>query len=178
MIAKVYGKQHGLEIITARAFNHCGPRQSPHYFVATLTHQITQAVLGLDSREVRVGNLDVVRDFTDVRDVARAYVSLLLRGQVGEVYNVCSGKPVSLQTVVNLMQEICGHGFRMVSDQAKTAGGQPSTVFGDPRRLQQTTGWTQTIPLIDTLRDTFHYWRERLESAVETPARTAAEVSA
>ena len=120
---------------------------------------------------ISVGNLDVVRDFSDVRDVVRAYAALLETGQAGEVYNVCSGRGVSLREIAERLVELSGARAELRVDPDRLRPADIPALVGDPARLQRATGWQPRIGLEQTLRDLLDYWRSRLReepSAVAT----------
>jgi len=168
LLAQAYHRQHNADVLIARAFDHCGPRQGPHDFVSRLARQVARSIKSKAPAVVSVGDLDVQRDFTDVRDVVRAYADLLLHGESGRVYNVCSGVAVFLRDVVDLVRELTSSDFRVTADAHWTAGRQPQAIFGDPGYIRDTTGWSPEIPLIDTLSDTLYYWQERLDGDTES----------
>lgn len=172
-VAAVCRQQHGLDVVIARSFNHSGPRQEPKYFVATLAQQVARISLDLCPPEVHVGNLDVVRDFCDVRDVVRAYATLLAGGKTGQAYNVCSGTPVSLRRIVEMTRAISGCDFRVVHDVAKTRRVEVETMFGDPSLMRRTTGWATSIRIEDTLRSTLDYWKEACSATAPVLQATA-----
>ncbi len=161
-LAQVYVAQHKLDVLIARSFNHCGPRQSPDYFVAGVAQQLAVIAAGEAPPVLRVGNLDAVRDFTDVRDVVAAYAALLERGRTGRVYNVCSGRPVPLKTIVETLRASSRGDLRVEVDPRNAGRADVPTVFGDPTRLRQTAGWEPSYDLIETVHDTLRYWKERI----------------
>ena len=142
-----FGHSSGLRVVVARAFNHTGPGQSPAFVVPSLAAQI------LTGGPVRVGNLDVARDFTDVRDVVRAYRLLVLRGAPGAVYNVCSGRAVSVRTLVAMLEEITGTVATPVVDPARVRADEPLEIRGSHERLTAATGWHPSTDLRETLAD-------------------------
>ncbi|MBI1950554.1 MAG: GDP-mannose 4,6-dehydratase, partial [Acidobacteria bacterium] len=142
-----FGDLSGLHVVIARAFNHTGPGQPPAFVVPSLAAQI------LAGGPVRVGNLDVARDFTDVRDVVRAYRLLVLRGAPGAVYNVCSGQAVSVRTLVSMLEEITGTVANPVVDPARVRADEPLEIRGSHERLTAATGWHPSINLRETLAD-------------------------
>jgi len=148
----------GLEVIRVRPFNHTGPGQGPGFVVPSLAKQIAEAVAsGADS--LVTGNLDARRDLTDVRDVVRAYRSLVASGAPGEVYNVCRGESVPIHSVAERLLGLAGVEVPIVVDPARLRPSDIPDMRGDPGRLHATTGWVPEIPLEDTLRDVLAYWR-------------------
>ena len=182
---------HGLHVVRARSFNHLGPGQSDRFVCSALASRIAAAELaGGDS--IRVGNLDARRDFTDVRDVVRAYRCLALLGRPGAAYNVCTGATVSIREVAERLVEIArrsqdGSGragperagpvptnpkpspkpprlnhIRLVEDPSLHRPVDVAVSCGDPTAIRSDTGWQPELSLERTLVDLLDYWRERL----------------
>jgi GDP-4-dehydro-6-deoxy-D-mannose reductase len=141
-----------------RPFNHAGPRQAPQFAVASFAQQIARIELGRQAR-LKVGNLKAKRDFTDVRDMAAAYLLALTRGKPGEVYNLGSGKAVALAEIVQALIRISKREIQLEKDPSRTRVAEAEVYVCDPRRFQRLTGWKPRIPLERTLRDTLNYWR-------------------
>lgn len=152
---------HGLEVVRVRAFNHVGPGQAPSFVVSSLARQIAVAERE-GGTELRVGNLTPRRDFTDVRDVVRAYRMLIEGGQPGDVYNVCSGHDVGINELARLMLERAGLDLTLAIDPELARPVEVPVVRGDPSRLRAATGWTPLIPLESTIDDVLGYWRAEL----------------
>jgi GDP-4-dehydro-6-deoxy-D-mannose reductase len=158
-LVSMYAKL-GVEAVIARPFNHIGPGQQPGYLVADLTKQIVE--LERDGGQVlRVGNLSSKRDFTDVRDVVRAYLLLAAKGTVGGVYNVCSGRSRSGQEILDLLLQASGAQIRTEQDPARMRPADVPDLRGDATKIRLDTGWTPEIPIEQTLSDTLAYWRAR-----------------
>ena len=152
---------HGLPVVRVRAFNHVGPGQSERFVVSSLARQIALAERG-DAPSLEVGNLTPRRDFTDVRDVVRAYRLLVERGAPGEVYNVCSGRDISVEELAQRMLARAGLDLEVKVDPALARPVEIPVLRGDPARLHDATGWKPEISLDDTLGDVLDYWREEL----------------
>jgi GDP-4-dehydro-6-deoxy-D-mannose reductase len=151
----------GLEVIRARPFNHTGPGQREDFVVPSLARQVVEARRrGLDA--LAVGNLDVRRDITDVRDVVRAYRLLLERGVPGEVYNVCSGRSLSIAELASRLLAAEGLGLPLRSDPGRVRPVDLPDLRGDPSRLAEATGWSPEVPLEQTLADVLDYWHATL----------------
>jgi GDP-4-dehydro-6-deoxy-D-mannose reductase len=146
-------------IVTSRSFNHSGPGQSPSFFLSSLAKQFAE--IESDSRppKLKVGNLNVKRDFTDVRDIVIAYDMLLDKGKAGETYNVCSGVSVSLADIVQMFQAITGVNVAIESDPNRIRSNEIVEICGDPRKLRDLTGWCPMIPLEQTIWDLVNHWR-------------------
>jgi len=152
---------HGLPVIRVRAFNHIGPGQAPSFVVSSLARQIARA--GLEGgRSIEVGNLAPQRDFTDVRDVVRAYRLLVERGAPGEVYNVCSGEAVAIEDVAKRLLDLAGVDLRLHVDPGRVRSVETPVLRGDPARLVAATGWAREYPLGHTLGDVLESWRAQL----------------
>lgn len=147
-------------VITARAFNHTGPGQSPDFVLPAFAKQFAEMEADLCPPVLKVGNINVKRDFTDVRDVVVAYCELLEKGTAGESYNICSGRAVLLADIVNLLQKNCSVAVKIEVDADRVRSSDVPEVVGDPRKVQMTTGWNPKIPLETTLKDLQDYWRE------------------
>lgn len=141
----------GVPVIRVRPFNHLGPGQSPTFAVPALAGRILEA-LRTGSGVLRTGNLSARRDFTDVRDVVRAYRLLVERGEPGAVYNVCSGRDVSIESVVKDLMAISGSDLRVERDPDLTRPVDVPALRGDASRLEGATGWVPTVPLEESLR--------------------------
>lgn len=151
-----------LDVVVARPFNHIGPRQSPDFVASSVARQIALAERGAGPAELQVGNLSAVRDFTDVRDVVRAYEALAAHGAAGECYNVCSGRGVAIQDLVDGLVARSRIPIRVVSDPARFRPVDVPVVVGSAARLAALCGWQADIPLDRTLDDLLAWWRQRI----------------
>ena len=160
MVCVQAGLGRGLDVIRARAFNHLGPGQSDRFVAAALASRIA-ANERTGAEEVRVGNLQARRDFTDVRDVVRAYRQLAERGAPGEAYNVCSGTARGIYELAEALIARAGHPMRLTADGKLLRPVDVAEVRGDPSKLRDATGWRPEVPLERTLDDLLDYWRCR-----------------
>ncbi|MGA2804502.1 MAG: GDP-mannose 4,6-dehydratase [Acidimicrobiales bacterium] len=151
----------GLRVVRARAFNHVGPGQVDDFVVAALARRMVEAELRKGG-EVKVGNLTASRDFTDVRDVVRAYRLLALYGAAGEAYNVCSGRAISIADLASQMAGMLSCEVSFVTDPELFRPVEVPVLVGDSSKLVAATGWQPTIALAKTLSDVLEYWRGRL----------------
>jgi GDP-4-dehydro-6-deoxy-D-mannose reductase len=159
MLASYYGKR-GLEVVVARPFNHIGPGQQTGYLVSDLCSQIAE----LERRgagTLAVGNLSSSRDYTDVRDVAAAYHSLIRDGEPGEIYNVCSGTSRSGEQILSMLRSLTTVELPVTQAAALNRPTDPDALSASNEKLRRHTGWAPSIPLEQTLRDTLDYWRNR-----------------
>lgn len=150
-MAQYYGSR-GFEVIIARPFNHIGPGQGPGFIAPDLAEQIVSAKRGR-SKAIKVGNLDARRDYTDVRDIARAYRLLLEKGKPGEVYNICSEKAVSGHQILDGLLSAADYAADVEQDKSKLRPVDNPIIYGSHQKLTKLTGWHPEIPLKDTLKD-------------------------
>ncbi|MGH9512035.1 MAG: GDP-mannose 4,6-dehydratase [Terriglobales bacterium] len=148
-------------VITARAFNHTGPGQTPDFVLPSIARQFAEIQAGLQPAKLVLGNVGVKRDFTDVRDVAAAYTTLLNNGVPGEIYNVCSGVSVRLAEIVRLFEEECNLKIEIQTDPSKLRGDEADEICGNPEKIRAETGWFPQIPLGKMIADLMDYWRRR-----------------
>ncbi|MEW6682919.1 MAG: GDP-mannose 4,6-dehydratase [Nitrospirota bacterium] len=159
-----YGASGRISVLCARAFNHIGPRQDPRFVCANFARQIAEIEAGRQPPVIHVGNLDVARDFTDVRDIARAYRLIMEHGRPGEVYNVCSGEACSIQTILDRLLGFANIPIRVEVDPSRVRPVDIPVLRGDPSKLEG-LGWRRTIPLDQSLRDIIADARARLAGA-------------
>jgi GDP-4-dehydro-6-deoxy-D-mannose reductase len=171
LLAGMYADVHRLHVIRARAFNHAGPRQSRVYAVASFTRQLALGRLGSD-RPIRIvtGNPSSRRDFTDVRDVVRAYRLLAERAEPG-IYNVGTGRAVSIGELVALLAKLFDVEIEHVVDDELVREGEVAEIRASIDRLTDATGWSPELPLERTLADTAAWWeRELARTGVHSPS--------
>ena len=162
LLAAFYADAHRLRVIRPRPFNHAGPRQEPSYAIASFARQMAEGLeRGDDPVTIRTGNPATRRDYTDVRDVVRAYRLLAERGEMG-VFNVCSGRPASAAELVAALAECEGVEVVHDVDRSLVRAHEVMEVRGSYERLRATTGWEPEVPLLTTLRDTVAWWRGQL----------------
>jgi len=157
-----YFNSHHQPIVRVRPFNHIGPRQNERFVAANFAKQVAEIELGLRPPKLCVGNLDAQRDFTDVRDMVRAYVLALERGTPGDVYNLGSGRPRAIHEIVNTLRELARVPFELEYDPERMRPSDTPVSYCDVTKFHRATGWQPEIPFMETLRDTLDYWRERL----------------
>jgi GDP-4-dehydro-6-deoxy-D-mannose reductase len=160
MLARQYADAHGLRIVRMRPFNHAGPGQVDEYVVSSLARQVAEAeAAGSPEALLRTGDPESARDFTDVRDVVRAYA--LAASLDGGAFNVCSGRATS---VAELIEAVTAHAripVRHEVDPSRLRAHDARTMLGSHDRLTEATGWEPRIPLERTVRDTLDWWRAR-----------------
>jgi len=161
LMAGFYRRSEGLDVVIARPFPHTGPGQSPDFVCSDWARQIIQIERGSQEPVIRVGNSEVLRDFTDVRDAVAAYVLLLEKGKAGEVYNVCSGTGTALRKILGVLLSSATKDVRVEQDPERLRKVDIPHLVGDNRKIRSETGWEPRIPLERTLADILDYWRIR-----------------
>ncbi len=160
--AEAWGRQHGMEVVRTRSFGHTGPGQHPQFALPSFARQLAAIERGEAEPVLHVGNLDVVRDLSDVRDVAQAYLALMERGKAGNAYNVCRGEGVKLADVVTRLVASARVPVRIEVDPARLRPADVPHLVGDPTAIERDTGWRATTPLETTLADVLEEWRGRV----------------
>ncbi len=170
LLAAVYADAHGLALIRARPFNHAGPGQRPIFIMSSLARQAASARHAGDaSLRIVTGNPDTRRDFTDVRDVVRAYRLLVERAAPG-VYNVCSGRSISAGEQVRLIAELIAPiEVEHVVDPARVRAHEVMELRGSHDRVTAATGWEPEVPVRQTMVDTIDWWERELAGATSVP---------
>lgn len=164
MMALQYWNSHHLATVRARSFNHLGPEQSDDFAASAFARQIAEIEAGVRPPLVKVGNLSAQRDFTDVRDVVRAYWLLAAHGAPGGCYNVGSGKPRPIRWLLDTLLSFAQVEVAVETDPQRLRPSDVPCSYCDNRRLVETTGWQPTIDLRDTLRDLLDSWRLKLRT--------------
>jgi GDP-4-dehydro-6-deoxy-D-mannose reductase len=163
MLSKVYAEAYGVDLVMTRSFNHIGPGQKDVFVVPSFARQIAEVKKqGGGEGILRTGDLEIVRDFLDVRDVVRAYYLLLTQGQKGRVYNVCSGNGVVLRDVVAHLADLAGVEIRTELNPAFVRPSDNRIIVGSSRRLREELGWTPGFTLRQSLQDILAYWEQRI----------------
>ncbi len=157
-----YFKSYGLKAIRTRAFNHTGPRRGHVFVTSNFAKQIAEIENNQKPPVVKVGNLEPKRDFTDVRDVVRAYVLAAEKGQPGEVYNIASGRSVTIKEILNMLLSLSDKEIGVEADPKRLRPSDVENLCGDSSKFTKETGWLPEIPLEDTLRDLLNWWRSRV----------------
>jgi GDP-4-dehydro-6-deoxy-D-mannose reductase len=158
LIAREYRRTTGLNVTIVRPFNHAGPRQSPSFSSSDFARQFAMIAAGKVPPVIQAGNLDARRDFTDVRDVVRAYWAILDHPSDHTVFNLCSEHSHAIREMVELLGEISGCSVRIVTEDARTRTHDTPFIAGSSARLRAVTGWRPVIPFRQTLADVFAYW--------------------
>lgn len=152
----------GMDVVIARPFNHIGWGQSDRFAVSGFARQIAEIRNGTRLPVIVTGNLDVTRDFTDVNDVAEAYLALLARGTRGEVYNVCSGIEYRIGALLNRMLELAGVDARVEQDPGRMRLAEQRRMCGNPTKIRLATGWQPSTPMDRSLAAALDYWKGQI----------------
>jgi len=156
-----YWMSFQIPIVRTRGFNHEGPRRGPVFVCSDFAKQVADIERGLKPPVIRVGNLDARRDFSDVRDVVRAYWLSLERGEPGEVYNICSGRDWTIRAMLDMLLGMTKAKVKIEQDPTRMRPSDVPVLLGDASKFKKATGWEPTIPFEQTLRDLLEYWRTR-----------------
>lgn len=162
-----YYKAYDLPIYWARAFSHSGPGQRTVAVLSDWCFQAAKIELGVRQPEISVGNMEVTRDYADVRDVVRGYLAILNDGEPGKPYNVCSGKGYRLDDLLDIIISFSSKKIRIVPDPSKLRPVDIPILVGSPERLVNETGWQPQIEIKQTLKDLYSYWIEYLTPQIE-----------
>lgn len=165
LLALQYFLSRELPAIRVRPFNHAGPRQAPNFAIASFAQQIARIELGKQPPTLKVGNLKSRRDFTDVRDIVRAYLLAIEKGKPGEVYNIGSGTAPTLREILDHLLSMTRATITLEVDATRKRAAEAPVYVCDARRFTQLTGWRPQISMQKMLRDTLDYWRRCERSA-------------
>ena len=161
ILALQFFQSYGLPIVRVRPFNHTGPRQSSNFVCSKLALQAAEIDLGLRPPTIVVGNLHAIRDFSDVRDIIRGYHDLLEGGTPGEVFQLCSGHPVSIETILQTVISFTSKPAQILVDKSLIREKEVAEVWGDYSKAKLAVGWEPRQELTDTLRRLKVYWEVR-----------------
>jgi GDP-4-dehydro-6-deoxy-D-mannose reductase len=162
LMAYQYFESFKMNLVRTRAFSHTGPGQTDVFVASDFAKQIALIEAGKQSPVIRVGSLQAVRDFTDVRDMIKAYWLALEKGKAGEVYNVCSGTGHSIRELVDIYLRQCKVKIQVKQDKSRMRPSDVPILVGDNQKFFKQTGWTPGIPFQDTLADLLAYWRQNI----------------
>ena len=155
-----YFMSYGMKVVRTRAFNHTGPRRGPVFVCSDFAKQIIDIEKGNRKPVMEVGNLDARRDFTDVRDIVRAYWLSLEKGKPGSVYNICSGTSYSIKEILDKLVKLSGIDVDIKTDKGRLRPSDVPLLEGDYSLFHTDTGWEPEIPIEKTLSDLLDFWRD------------------
>lgn len=157
-----YFKSYGLKIVRTRAFNHTGPRRGDVFATSNFARQIAEIEKGKRKPVIWVGNLEAVRDFSDVRDVVRGYLLALEKGEPGEVYNISTGEGHKIKEILDILLSLSKVDLEVKKDPNRMRPSDVELLIGDHTKFTNAIGWEPEIPLKKTLEDLLDFWRERV----------------
>ena len=157
-----YFKSYGLRTVRTRGFNHTGPRRGDVFICSNFAKQVAEIEKGKCEPVLSVGNLEARRDFTDVRDIVRAYWLSLEKGEDGEVYNIGTGKTCSMKEVLDILLSMSKVKVKIEVDPNRLRPSDVPVLLSDSSKFRKLTGWEPRIPFRQSLEDLLDYWRERI----------------
>lgn len=160
MLAYQYFKSYGTRVIRTRGFNHTGPRRPSVFVCSDFAKQIVDIEKGIKKPVIEVGNLEAIRDFTDVRDMVRGYWLALSKGTPGEVYNICSGTGRKIGDILSMLISLAGVKVDIRVDEHKLRPSDVPRLIGDSTKFKTATGWEPSISFEKTLQDLLEFWRK------------------
>jgi GDP-4-dehydro-6-deoxy-D-mannose reductase len=166
LMARQYWLTRGLDVVRVRPFTHTGPEHDDRFVTPAFARQIAEIEQGLREPVVRVGFIDGVRDFSDVRDIVVGYRLAAQMGEPGDVYNLGTGRGTPVRALLEGLLEQSGATIRVEIDPELLRPSEPSAQYADCSKFERLTGWTPRITLVETLRDTLDYWRLRTSGAL------------
>ncbi len=163
MLSRIYASGFGLNIVITRSFNHIGPGQRELFVISSFAKQLVMIANDvLKPNQLITGDISIVRDFVDVRDVVRAYYLLLLNGRSGEIYNICSGKGIALKDIIIKMCSILKIKIELITDENLIRPQDNKIIIGSNRKIKSEIGWEPTISIDDSLKDILSYWQQKI----------------
>lgn len=159
-----YSCSYGMRIIRTRGFNHTGPRRGETFATSNFAKQIAMIEKGLQDPVIKVGNLEASRDWTDVRDMVNAYLLAVEKCDSGEVYNICTGKTVVVQDMLDMLLSYSKVKVEVRPDPARMRPSDVPVLTGDNTKFVEKTGWQPVIPFEQTMKDLLDYWREKVKA--------------
>jgi GDP-4-dehydro-6-deoxy-D-mannose reductase len=160
---RLYASLYDVDVVMTRSFNHTGAGQTDTFVLSSFAKQIAEIKGGMREAKVRVGNVEVRRDFSDVRDVCRAYALLLDKGRSGVIYNVCSGASHSLRELLEKLAKLAGVEIEIEVDERRVRAVDIAELCGDNSRIAADTGWKTEISIEETLAALLHHWSKNIE---------------
>lgn len=162
-LVDIYSKNYGIDILHARAFNHLGKYQKGNFVISSFARQIAaQMERGAASISLSVGDVSVIRDFTHVKDVVRAYYMLLLKGAPGETYNVCTGQGFVLKDIIAMFAAIIGKPINYEQEAKNLRPNENKKLIGSNKKIRDEIGWKPALPIEESLKDLLAYWKENI----------------
>ena len=157
-----YFQSYGLKVVRTRGFNHTGPRRGQVFVTSNFCSQVAAIELGLQEPVIRVGNIEAIRDFTDVRDMVRAYWLAVTKARPGEVYNIATGNGIRIREMLERLISLAAVEVKIEVDPDRLRPSDVEILIGDASKFKADTGWEPCIPFEQTLNDLLEYWRQTL----------------
>ncbi|UOQ67214.1 GDP-mannose 4,6-dehydratase [Hymenobacter volaticus] len=162
LLSNIYCKGYNMDIIMTRSFNHIGPGQKENFVISSFAKQIMMYKKGISSN-MSVGNINIIRDFLDVRDVVKAYMLLMEKGESGQIYNICSGQGNSLVKIIDTMMSIAKVKFDYTIDSSLIRPSDNPVIIGSNKKIVEQIGWLPEYSINDSLTDMLQYWESKLK---------------
>lgn len=170
-----YFQSYGMKVVRTRGFNHTGPRRGHPFVTSNFCRQVASIEAGFQEPVIRVGNLEAIRDFTDVRDMVRAYWAAVTKGRPGEVYNIATGEGISIRALLDKILGLSNVHVRVEVDPDRLRPSDVEILIGDSSKFRADTGWAPRIPFDQTVQDLLDYWRDMMARRKRpAPATTSA----
>ena len=163
LIAYQYSISHNLKIVRVRPFTHIGPGQKENFVCSEFAKKIVMIEYGLRKNVIKVGNIDIIRDFLDVRDVVKAYQIIIENSLAGEVYNVCSGIGTSIKKILEILNNQSNKKLKIIVDKTKFRKNEALAIIGNNEKLKKELLWEPAYTLENTLKDILDYWRNKIK---------------
>ncbi len=157
-----YYKSYGLNVIRIRAFNHTGPRRDEIYALSSFAKQIAEVEKGVKKPTIFVGNLNAIRDYSDVRDIVKGYELAMAHCEPGDVYNICSSKGYKIKDLLDMLIKLTKCDIEIVYDKERMRPIDLPIIVGDNAKFSKATSWSPQIGIEHTLQDLLNYWRKQL----------------
>ena len=162
MLSQVYAKGYGLDVVMTRSFNHIGPGQKETFVISSFAKRLVEMKKGgVSSPKLMTGDISLIRDFVDVRDVVRAYDGLLKKGRKGEIYNICCGVGYSLRDILQQLASILDMEVLTETDERLIRPKDNRIIIGSNEKIKRDIGWIPEIPLQQSLKDIIHFWNKQ-----------------
>lgn len=159
-------KKYGIPAVIIRAFNHTGPKQTDNYVIPSFCRQIAEIEAGINKPVLSVGDLSAKRDISDVRDIVNGYYLSAVKGKPGEVYQLCSGRSVTIQTILDKLLRLSHADIKVKVDKSRFRKTDIPVLRGENKKAQRVLGWKQDYKLEETLGDTLDYWRKKIKTKI------------
>lgn len=165
MLSKIYADGYSEDIVMTRSFNHIGPGQKDIFVISSFAKKLVSLKkINSTDNTIVTGNLSIVRDFVDVRDVVRAYYLLFKKGRKGEIYNICSGNGFVLEDIIYMMSNLLEMEIKIKEDQSLIRPNENKKVIGSNKKIKNELGWQPEITIEQSLSDIIKYWQNKLSN--------------